>query len=93
MGLVYSTKTKNALIDKPITVKNHTPLMLFVLSRSVDMTVANDLFIQKRQAPSNMKTATWSSLKSVSYILFRFKQSVYKLLGEYEAQDVITAGR
>jgi len=24
---------------------------------------------------------------------FRFKQSVYKLLGEYEAQDVITAGR
>ena len=23
----------------------------------------------------------------------RFKQSVYKLLGEYEAQDVITAGR
>lgn len=23
----------------------------------------------------------------------RFKQAVYKLLGEYEAQDVITAGR
>ena len=29
------------------------------------------------------------------YFLFssRFKQSVYKLLGEYEAQDVVTAGR
>ena len=24
---------------------------------------------------------------------FRFKQAVYKLLGEYEAQDVIIAGR
>ena len=23
----------------------------------------------------------------------RFKQAIYKLLGEYEAQDVITAGR